>query len=139
MCQMEQAGQCKAVTVLVVDDSRWFREAAANVVRATPGFELIGEASSGEAAVRLADWLAPDITLMDVRMPGLDGIAAARAITAAHPTATIVLLTAGRPVDLEEQPPDTVTATLDKRELRPGALEALWSMAQAERADGAAV
>ena len=126
-------GNGKAVTVLVVDDSRWFREAAASVVRATPGFDLVGEASTGEAAVRLADWLAPDITLMDIRMPGLDGIAAARAIAAAHPSATIVLLTAGRPVDLEETPPDTVAATLDKRELRPGALEALWRAAQ-ERA-----
>ena len=71
------------VRVLVVDDQRPFRVAASAVLRRTPGFELVGEASSGEEAVDQVAALAPDLVLMDITMPGMGGIAATRAITAA--------------------------------------------------------
>ena len=72
------------VRVLVVDDQRPFRVAASAVLRRTPGFELVGEAASGEEAVERVAALAPDLVLMDITMPGMGGIEATRAITAAR-------------------------------------------------------
>jgi DNA-binding NarL/FixJ family response regulator len=73
------------VGVLIVDDQAPFRRAARAVVTATPGFEVIGEAESGEEAVELAEDLAPEVVLMDINLPGINGIEATRRITAAHP------------------------------------------------------
>ena len=72
-------------TVLIVDDQMPFRMAARTVVGVTPGFEVVGEAKSGEEAVEQVDALAPQLVLMDINMPGMGGIAAARQITAEHP------------------------------------------------------
>jgi DNA-binding NarL/FixJ family response regulator len=58
-----------------------------------PDLEIVGEAETGQRAVRLADQLLPDVILMDLRMPGLDGIAATGRILAAHPSVRIVVLT----------------------------------------------
>ncbi|MGZ4640111.1 MAG: response regulator transcription factor, partial [Actinomycetes bacterium] len=64
------------VSVLVVDDQRPFRAAAAAVLRRTPGFVLVGEASSGEEALERVAELAPRLVLMDINMPGISGIEA---------------------------------------------------------------
>ena len=81
------------VGVLVVDDELVFRQAAREVIEATADFMLLGEASSGEQALAAADELYPDLVLLDVRMPGMDGIAAATLIHAAHPESVVVLIT----------------------------------------------
>jgi DNA-binding NarL/FixJ family response regulator len=83
-----------AVRVVIADDSPVFLEAAVEVVTATPGFELVGTARSGEAAVELAADARPDLVLMDVRMPGLGGVGAARAIRSAQPEVVVAMLTA---------------------------------------------
>jgi DNA-binding NarL/FixJ family response regulator len=67
--------------VLVVDDQATYRAAMREIVEATPGLELMGEAESGEAAVAAAAELSPQVVLMDKRMPGMGGLAACRAIT----------------------------------------------------------
>jgi two-component system, NarL family, invasion response regulator UvrY len=69
-----------AVGVLAVDDDPRFLEVAREVICATPGFETVGVAATGEAAVSLAWMLRPQLVLMDVRMPGIGGIEAARRI-----------------------------------------------------------
>jgi two-component system invasion response regulator UvrY len=88
------------VTVLVADDQAPFRRAARSVVGATAGFELVGEASSGEEAVALAGLLRPDLVLMDIKMAGIGGIEAARSITARFPDTLTILLSTYREEDL---------------------------------------
>jgi DNA-binding NarL/FixJ family response regulator len=82
------------VWVLAVDDQRPFREAARRVVDATAGFAWAGEAGSGEEAVVLVRERAPDIVIMDVRMPDMDGIQAARLVAAQRPEVTVLLVSA---------------------------------------------
>jgi DNA-binding NarL/FixJ family response regulator len=69
------------VTVLVVDDQPPFRDAARAVLDRLSGFDLIGEADSGEAAIEQVAALHPDLVLMDINMGGIDGIEATVAIT----------------------------------------------------------
>ena len=82
------------VWVLAVDDQRPFREAARRVVDATDGFAWAGEAGSGEEAVDLVRKCEPDIVIMDVRMPDMDGIEAARLVAAERPDVTVLLVSA---------------------------------------------
>jgi adenylate cyclase len=84
-----------AVRVLVVDDQRPFRDAAVHVVRATDGFDVVAQAQSGEEAVELAAALAPDLVLMDLNLPGIDGLDATRRILAGSdkPPAVVAMST----------------------------------------------
>ena len=70
------------VRVLVVDDQEPFRVAMAAVVEATDGFAVVGSVASGEDSVVAARDLAPDLVLMDVNLPGIDGVEATRQILA---------------------------------------------------------
>lgn len=79
--------------VLVVDDHAVLRRGIQSIVRAWPGWEIAGEAGSGEDAVRLADTLKPDIILMDISMPGIGGLEATKAIRRQQPDAKVLLLT----------------------------------------------
>ncbi|MFE5870306.1 response regulator [Streptomyces roseifaciens] len=74
-----------AVTVLVADDEELTRTGLRALLSARPGLDVIGEAADGTRAVSLATELRPDVVLMDVRMPGIDGIEATRRLQAALP------------------------------------------------------
>jgi len=81
------------IRVVVVDDQDLVRSGFAMILDAQPDIEVVGEAGDGVAAVRATEALAPDVVLMDVRMPGMDGITATREIIAAAPDARILILT----------------------------------------------
>ena len=83
--------------VLICDDQKAFRGAAREVVNATVGFEVVGEAATGEDSVVAAGILLPDLVLMDVQLPGIDGIEASRQIKAAHPGVAVLLLSTQDP------------------------------------------
>jgi DNA-binding NarL/FixJ family response regulator len=80
------------VRVLLADDHALFRDGIASLL-ATRSYDVVGQASSGAEAVRLADELKPDLILMDIRMPGQNGLAATRLIKASQPNSRIVILT----------------------------------------------
>ncbi|MER8183750.1 response regulator transcription factor [Kitasatospora sp. NPDC094015] len=84
--------------VLVAEDQAAVRAALVMILRAEPGIEVAGEAADGEQAVRLAAELRPDVVLMDVQMPRLDGIAATRRVVAEGSAQVLVLTT----FDLDE-------------------------------------
>ena len=111
------------VPVLIVDDQAPFRRAARAVVTATPGFEVIGEAESGEEAVQMVDALEPGLVLMDINLPGINGIEATRRITAAHPGVVTLLLSTYRQEDLPAGADDCgAVAYVNKEEFGPGIL-----------------
>ena len=115
------------VGVLTVDDQVVFRRVARDVVEATAGFETVGEAASGEEALLLASELHPDLVLVDVRMPGIDGMETSRRLKAAHPEAVIVLVSAD---DYARLPSGTgscgAVALIPKEHFRPATLQVLW-------------
>ncbi|MGH9165110.1 MAG: response regulator [Acidimicrobiales bacterium] len=86
-------GGGEAVRVLIADDQALFRKGLCVVLSTEDAIEVVGEAENGEEAVEQARELAPDVVLMDVRMPRLDGIEAARQIRAEVPTTKILMLT----------------------------------------------
>ncbi|WP_282793449.1 response regulator transcription factor [Streptomyces sp. CC224B] len=85
-----------AVRVLVVDDQAVVRAGFAAVVDAEPDLVVVGQAADGAEAVALARAHRPDVVLMDVRMPGMDGLEATRRLTALDPPARVLVLTTFR-------------------------------------------
>ncbi len=81
------------IRILLVDDQAMFREGLRTLLATQPDFEVVGEAANGEEALRLCSSERPEIVLMDLRMPVLDGVAATRRIRAAHPDTRVIVLT----------------------------------------------
>lgn len=80
--------------ILLVDDHPMWRQIMRQVFERTDGVEVVAEASDGREAIEAAGSSKPDVVLMDIDMPGLDGVRATRAITAAHPKAKVLVLSA---------------------------------------------
>jgi DNA-binding NarL/FixJ family response regulator len=87
------------IRVLLVDDQSLLRMGFRMILDAEPDIEVVGEAADGATGVRMASALHPDVVLMDVRMPGTDGIQATASITAARPASKVLILTT---FDLDE-------------------------------------
>jgi len=96
-----------SIRVLIADDQSLVRAGFRLVLENHPDIEVVGEASNGEEAVHSAGRLEPDVVLMNIRMPALDGIAATHQITARHSARVLVLTT----YDLDEYVYDALQAS----------------------------
>lgn len=110
--------------VLVVDDSVPFLAAATEVILAADDFELAGVAQSGEEGVELARISRPDLALVDLNMPGLDGNETAARMATASPETVIVVMTATL------EPRKRLEGLFDKRRLSRAALAEIWDRAR---------
>jgi DNA-binding NarL/FixJ family response regulator len=96
-----------AIRVLIVDDQALVRAGFRMILQAQPDFQVVGEAGDGQQAIEAVRSLRPDVVLMDIRMPGLDGIEATRRITSSGLPARVVILTT---YDLDEYVFDALAA-----------------------------
>ena len=83
----------EVIRVLVVDDHRLVREGLVNLLRVYPDIEVVGEAEDGDGAVSGARELRPDVVLMDIGMPGMNGITATRLVKKESPDTAVIMLT----------------------------------------------
>jgi DNA-binding NarL/FixJ family response regulator len=117
----------KSVRVLIVDDQEPFRSAARLVVELTDGFEVAGEAATGEEGIALVAELAPDLVLMDIKMPGMDGLDATRRIAADTPSTRVVVLSTYAAEEYEHLAIEAgAIAFVSKSDLSPDELLAAW-------------
>lgn len=113
--------------VLAVDDQAVARSALLHLIEETSTLTVVGEAGSGEAAVLLVQELEPDLVLMDVRMPGLGGIGATRAIKGIRPATVVFLVSTTHPDELPREARECLAdAIVWKRDLRPKLLDEMW-------------
>ena len=99
-------GDVRPIRVFVADDDTRFRRVLRTLIERTPRLTLVGEASRGEDTVDPVALLGPDLVLMDVRMPGIGGIEAARMLLGRHPDLAVVLMSAH-----DVPPPSGIGAT----------------------------
>jgi DNA-binding NarL/FixJ family response regulator len=112
------------IRVLVVDDSAPFLAAATEVIVAADGFDLAGVAQRGEEGVELARIGRPDLALVDLNMPGLDGNETAARMAAESPETVVVVMTA------TPDPNERSEGLFDKRRLSSAALAEIWARAR---------
>ena len=93
------SGAKNKARLLLVDDHEIVRQGLASLLQGVEGFEVCGQAASGEDAIREADRSTPDIVIMDLRLPGIDGLQATRSILKSHPGTDVLIFT----VDESEQ------------------------------------
>lgn len=123
----DKNGDGSIAAVLVVDDSPDARSAIADVLSASSYCRLVGEADSGEEAVRLVDELLPDLVLLDIMMPGIGGIEAARQITERRPRTVVVLVSAYPEAQLPSSARSSgAVEILAKEQLSPAEVDELW-------------
>lgn len=126
--------QSRRARVLAVDDQSPFLAVLRDLVCATRELEAVAEAQSGERAIEAVRETEPDVVLMDVWMPGMGGIAAAREIKAFWPSTLVVLISTTHPDELALEPDDTCAdAVLWKSELAPRLLDDIWLRYRDER------
>jgi DNA-binding NarL/FixJ family response regulator len=116
-----------AIRVLIVDDQEPFRSAARLVVELTDGFEVVGEAETGEGGVEMARDLAPDLVLMDVNLPGIDGLEATRRIVAGGTARVVLLLSTYEEAEYAPRAAECgAAAYVPKASFSPDRLESAW-------------
>jgi DNA-binding NarL/FixJ family response regulator len=114
------------VAVITVDDDESFRRAARAVVSATRGFEQVAEAASAEEAIEAALPLRPDLVLLAVALPGIDGFETSRRMRSVLPESVVVLVHDGEEPEADAINASGAAAVLRKDALTPATLRALW-------------
>jgi pilus assembly protein CpaE len=118
------------VLVLVVDDHESFRRAASSVVEAAPGFAVAGAVATGEESLTAADVLKPDLILMDINLPGMDGLEATRRLRASARPPAVVLLSTYDESELGAQARECgAVAYVAKSAFGTDRLAAVWALA----------
>lgn len=113
--------------ILVIDDSEIFLAAVREVLESTPEFTLVGEARSGESGVVMAEQLAPDLVLLDIILPGADGIETCRSLHDLDPRPLIVLCSVNDDPRLTDRRGwCSDVPFLAKTAISPAALRRLW-------------
>ena len=115
------------VRVVIVDDQPPFRDAAGLVFDLLDDFEVVGEATSAEEALSMVDARAPDLVLMDINLPGMSGVEAARRLRDAHPGVVTVLVSTYEAEDLPSGAASSgALAYVHKERLDADLVEELW-------------
>jgi DNA-binding NarL/FixJ family response regulator len=117
------------VPVLTVDDQDYFRDVMRELVQATTGFRLVGEAASGEDALEAVEALSPALVIIDRRMPGMGGLEATRQMCERHPELVVVI------TSIEDPNPALTEACraafVRKQDLSPQLLREVWRQREA--------
>lgn len=117
----------ETVRVVIVDDQEPFRRAGAAVIEAMDDFELVGVAETGEDSVELARAVTPDLVLMDVNLPGMNGLEAARLLRRIDPAPVVVLLSTYDQSDYGDETRDCgAAAYISKSAFEPDLLRRVW-------------
>ena len=117
-----------SVSVVTVDDQAVFRGVARELIEATEGFESVGEAESGEAALAVVDQVRPQFVLVDVRMPRMDGIETSQRIKERHPSTVVVLISIEGASNIPSEAADCGAAVLvRKQDFGPAKLRDIWN------------
>lgn len=118
------------VRVLIVDDQAPFRDVAKTVVEMTDGFDVVGEAETGERSVELARDLKPDLILMDVNLPGISGLEATKQILAEAKRTIVLLVSTYEAQEYEPRAAEVgAAAYIPKSEFGPERLTDAWEAA----------
>jgi DNA-binding NarL/FixJ family response regulator len=119
-----------SVRVLLVDDQAPFREAARAVVEATDGFGVVGESETGEASIEAARRLHPDLVLMDVNLPGINGLEATRRILGELRPVVVLLLSTYEEEEYGSKAAECgAAAYIAKSRFDPDRLASAWAAA----------
>lgn len=121
----------EAVRVLVVDDQQTYRDVAKFVIEMSEGFELAGTAETAEEGIGLTDELRPDLVLMDINLPGINGLEATRRIVDRHPDTGVIVFSTHSAADYASRA-DAAGAIgfIAKAELDPDVLTLIWQASQ---------
>ena len=123
------ARERRPVRVMTVDDHAVFRAVARELVESTSGFDPVMEAASGPEALEAAARLRPELVLVDVRMPGMNGIETCRRLTERESATVVVLVTSGECADVAPAARTCgAVALLTKQSISPAVLRGIWTI-----------
>ncbi len=126
-CTEEATIGTDEINVMIVDDQATFRSTARTVVQLSDGFDVVAEAESGEDAVERSRSALPDLVLMDINLPGINGIEATRRIVAERPGTVVVLMSTYTAEDLPADATSCGAAGyVHKEDLFPDVLRDTW-------------